>query len=108
VQESKETPSVKILDPPNVPERRSFPPRMLIIALGDSLSIVASVAWIFGKQAWEQADPHDSQMVLAREIFQTVRAHLPWVVANSEGARPLNCKVWSRFRRSKEHSKIDL
>ena len=40
VQEAKETPSVKVLDPPNVPEKKSFPPRLLIVALGTALTMV--------------------------------------------------------------------
>ena len=34
VQEAKEIPSVKVLDQPEVPERKSFPPRTLIILAG--------------------------------------------------------------------------
>src|SRR4029077_15105148 len=36
VQEAKETPTVKVLDPPNIPEKKSFPPRGLI-GLGGTL-----------------------------------------------------------------------
>ena len=38
VQEAKEIPSVKVLDPPNVPERKSFPPRAVITLLGAVLA----------------------------------------------------------------------
>ena len=41
VQEAKEIPSVKVLDPPNVPERKSFPPRTLIVLAGGGLGILA-------------------------------------------------------------------
>ena len=34
VQEAKEVPSVKVLDAPVVPERKSFPPRLLIMSVG--------------------------------------------------------------------------
>src|SRR5439155_1386233 len=34
VQEVKEIPTVKVLDSPNIPERKSFPPRLLIMFLG--------------------------------------------------------------------------
>ncbi len=33
VQEAKETPSIKVLDSPDTPEKKSFPPRLFIIAL---------------------------------------------------------------------------
>ena len=43
VQEAKEIPSVKVLDSPNVPERKSFPPRTLITLLGAALAF--SCGW---------------------------------------------------------------
>ena len=34
VQEAKETPSVKVLDAANIPEKKSYPPRLVIDAAG--------------------------------------------------------------------------
>jgi uncharacterized protein involved in exopolysaccharide biosynthesis len=107
VQEAKETPSVKVLDPPDVPEKKSFPPRLLIIVLGAMLAIVGSVSWIFGKQAWDQTEQDDPQKVFAQEVIHTVQARLPWVATNGSGPGSMRVKVWSRFRRNKEHSNID-
>jgi uncharacterized protein involved in exopolysaccharide biosynthesis len=78
VQEAKETPSVKVLDAPLVPEKRSFPPRGLIVILGTLLAFIGSVVWLFGKNSWEQIPTSDPQMVLAQEVIHSVRAHLPW------------------------------
>jgi uncharacterized protein involved in exopolysaccharide biosynthesis len=107
VQEAKETPSVKILDPPDVPERKSFPPRGLIIALGTMASIIAGVSWVFGKQAWERTEREDPQKAFAEEVLHTVRARLAWADSNGSGANISNGKVRSWFHRSKEHSKSD-
>jgi uncharacterized protein involved in exopolysaccharide biosynthesis len=108
VQEAKETPSVKVLDPPDVPEKISFPPRLLIITLGAVLAIVGSVSWIFGKRAWDQTEQEDPQKVFALEVIQAVQARLPWVATNGSGPGSISVKVWSRFRRSNEHSNKDL
>lgn len=107
VQEAKETPSVKILDPPDVPGRKSFPPRGLIIALGTMLSIIAGVSWVFGKQAWEDTEREDPQKALAQEVLHTVRARWAWAGSNGSGANTSNGKVRSWFHRSKEHSTSD-
>ena len=48
VQEAKEIPTVKVLDAPKVPERKSFPPRLLIIVMGTGLAFVFSAAWVLG------------------------------------------------------------
>ena len=85
VQEAKETPSVKVLDPPDVPEKQSFPPRLLIITLGTMLALVGSVTWILGKQAWDQTAQEDPQKVFAQEVMHTVQAHLPWAAMNGSG-----------------------
>ena len=108
VQEAKETPSVKVLDPPNVPEQKSFPPRLLIVALGAALTIVGSVSWIFGKQAWDQTDQEDPQKVFAQEVIHTVRARLPWVPTNGSAPGSMSSKVWSRIRRSKDQTSSEL
>jgi uncharacterized protein involved in exopolysaccharide biosynthesis len=107
VQEAKETPSVKVLDPPDVPEKKSFPPRLLIITLGAMLAMVGSVVWVFVKQAWDQTEQGDPQKVFAQEVILTVRARLPWVATNGSGPGSVSSKVWSRLRRSKEQSNID-
>jgi uncharacterized protein involved in exopolysaccharide biosynthesis len=82
VQEAKEIPSVKVLDQPDVPERKSFPPRTLIIIAGTACSVLLGAAWVFGTARWRQIDPHDPGMRFAQEVFGTVRAGMPWVTAN--------------------------
>jgi capsule polysaccharide export protein KpsE/RkpR len=78
VQEAKEIPTVKVLDPPNLPDKKSFPPRTLIVVLGTMLAFSFGVAWVFGSALWEGTDPADPRKVLAQEVFETARAALPW------------------------------
>ena len=82
VQEAKEIPTVKVLDPPNLPEKKSFPPRTLITLLGAVLAFACGVAWVFGRTRWEQTDPSNPGKVLAQEVFDTVRAAMPWASPN--------------------------
>ena len=46
VQEAKETPTVKVLDPARIPERKSFPPRLLITLLGIFVALAVSSVWV--------------------------------------------------------------
>ena len=71
VQEAKETPSVKVLDPADVPERRSYPPRMLITILGTCLAVAGAMTWIFLAASWREIDQRDPRKILALEVFQT-------------------------------------
>jgi uncharacterized protein involved in exopolysaccharide biosynthesis len=108
VQEAKETPSVKVLDPPVVPEKKSYPPRLLIVVVGTLLTMAGSVSWVFGKQAWEQTGEGDPQKVFAQEVIHTIQARWPWAAGN--GSRPGSTEGHglSRFRRSEERVKRDL
>ena len=87
VQEAKEIPSVKVLDSPNVPEKKSFPPRTLLTLLGATLAFSCGAAWVFGRTRWAQTDPADPRKVLAQEIFDTTKAAMPWAARNGHRLR---------------------
>ena len=74
VQEAKEIPTVKVLDPAIVPTKRSFPPRSLIMALGMMLGAGLGIAWIVGKSRWDAVDINDQRKLFAGEVFTTVQA----------------------------------
>src|SRR5437588_513557 len=96
VQEVKETPSVKVLDAGKVPERKSFPPRLLIMFLGTVLALSMSVVWVLGANQWQQADPTDPRKVLAQEVVATVRTRVPWIARNGHGTEPEEKKSLGR------------
>jgi uncharacterized protein involved in exopolysaccharide biosynthesis len=52
VQEAKEIPPVKVLDEPDVPERKSSPHRLTIVLDGVLLSVFAGIAWIIARKLW--------------------------------------------------------
>lgn len=86
VQEAKETPSVKVLDPGRVPEKKSFPPRLLIMFLGTTLALSGSVVWVLASNQWQQADPADPRKMLAKEVAAAVRTRVPWITRNGSAA----------------------
>ncbi len=74
VQEAKEIPTVKILDPPEVPERSSFPPRLWIVGLGTLSSLIFGAAWVVGTARWQEIDSDHPGKQLAAEIFQAMKS----------------------------------
>ena len=82
VQEAKEIPSVKVLDSPNLPDKKSFPPRTLIALLGTALVFSCGIAWVLGRAMWEGINPADPGKVFALEVFETVKAAVPWTARN--------------------------
>ena len=87
VQEAKGIPTVKVLDPPNLPEKKYFPPRLLLMLLGTMLALSCGLAWVFGCRLWEQTDPSNPGKVLAQEVLDTVQAAMPWASRNGSWLR---------------------
>jgi hypothetical protein len=76
VQEVKETPSVKVLDPPNIPERRSFPPRFLIVVSGCALSLGIASLWVLTRAVWKAAGPANPSKTFVLRMLDDARADL--------------------------------
>jgi capsule polysaccharide export protein KpsE/RkpR len=75
VEEAKELPSVKVLDPAEVPEQRSFPPRTLVVIAGTGFAFFLGIVFVLGPDAWNEIDPASPGKQLATEIWlQTRRA----------------------------------
>jgi uncharacterized protein involved in exopolysaccharide biosynthesis len=100
VQEVKEIPAVKVLDSPNIPERKSFPPRTLILFLGMTLSFAAATIWVFGKTTWDRADSNDPRKQFAQEVITSVKAVIPNFSQNGKGeiASAEKSRPWFRRR----------
>jgi len=72
IQEAKEIPTVNVIDPANVPEKKSFPPRTLIVVLLTILSLGVASACIIGSKRLESLDLQDPRRILASSILQRV------------------------------------
>ena len=99
VQEVKEIPTVKVLDSPNIPERKSFPPRLLIIFLGTVFALGLAMTWIFGRTAWDQTDSNNPNKAFVQEIFSTAKATIPKFAGNGSGGHLGIGKSWNWVRR---------
>jgi uncharacterized protein involved in exopolysaccharide biosynthesis len=96
VEEAKETPSVKVLDPADVPEKKSFPPRLLIILAGIAIFIAAGIAWVLLKAAWQEVDQQDPRKALAQEVWDTARARVLLTSPNGSILRGISGSVMNR------------
>jgi uncharacterized protein involved in exopolysaccharide biosynthesis len=59
VQEAREIPSIRVIDPPDYPERKSWPPRLLLILIGAIFSVAATLAWIWISCEWAHLEADD-------------------------------------------------
>lgn len=59
IEEAKEIPTIKVIDPANLPEKKSWPPRFLIIFLLTVLSLAGAILWILESARVEALDDDD-------------------------------------------------
>jgi uncharacterized protein involved in exopolysaccharide biosynthesis len=69
VEEAKEIPTVRTLDGAIPPERKSWPPRTLILISGTLLFIVGAIFWILGRREWESLDSADPRKIFGLEVY---------------------------------------
>jgi uncharacterized protein involved in exopolysaccharide biosynthesis len=73
LEEARETPSVKVLDVAQPAEKKSSPPRLVIMCFGAALVFVVSCVWVLGLARWEEIENSDPGKILASRIFQSAR-----------------------------------
>ena len=70
IQEAKEIPTIRVIDPANLPEKKSWPPRLLIILALTGTALLGTVVWVVGTVHWENVDNRHSGKILAANIWQ--------------------------------------
>lgn len=91
VQEAKEIPTVKVLDAADVPEKKSYPPRLLIVMLGLLVSLSAGAMFIFG-QAWYRSKSAVETRLLVDSILREITTSLRLVAGRFRRA-PANGSI---------------
>jgi len=76
IEEAKDTPVVAVIDQPLVAEKKSFPPRLLMILLLSVVAVGATSFYIILTSMWEHLGPCDPRKVLAQEMGDSVRTLL--------------------------------
>lgn len=73
IQEAKDVPVVSIIDTPGIPEKKSFPPRLLVTALITVFGVGGTMVFLLWRQRWAMVRENDQRKVLAREVAATMR-----------------------------------
>jgi capsule polysaccharide export protein KpsE/RkpR len=76
LEEAKDTPVVAVIDQPLVAEKKSFPPRLLMILLLTGLAVGATAFYIVLRSMWEHVSTGDPRKLLAQEVGYSVRRQL--------------------------------
>jgi hypothetical protein len=76
IQEAKDVPVVGVIDSPGIPEKKSFPPRLMLALLLTLISTSVAAALLLAWNRWLQVSVSDPRKLLAHEIYGTLHARL--------------------------------
>ncbi len=72
IQEAKDTPVVSVIDPAGIPEKKSFPPRLLLALILTALTTLAAATYLVMQRRWSQVDDADPGKLLLRQMFASL------------------------------------
>jgi uncharacterized protein involved in exopolysaccharide biosynthesis len=72
IQEAKDVPVVNIIDPPGIPEKKSFPPRKLLTLILTMLVMGATSVWLIVRDHWSNISVLDPRRIFVSEILDTL------------------------------------
>lgn len=91
IQEVKEIPTINIIDPPNVPQRKVYPHRLVIILVTTTLALLLVAGWVLGSARWEAVPVEDPKKVIVTSICCKTQA---WAVSAALRFRLSRIAAW--------------
>jgi uncharacterized protein involved in exopolysaccharide biosynthesis len=73
IEEAKDVPVVGVIDPPGLPEKKSFPPRLLVALVLTLISFAAAAGLILFQDHWVRIDSDDPRKAFTSEVLMVLR-----------------------------------
>ena len=86
IEEAKDVPVVSVIDPPGIPEKKSFPPRLLLAEFIAFFSFAVVSTLIILREVWSRVDPEDPRKRLASQVMPVVVNRIRSLLPRSRGA----------------------
>jgi len=106
IQEAKDTPKVQMLDLPEVPEVKSYPPRALIVLACMLLSFCFSGGWVIACDRWGAIEEANAGKALVRDISETIRRQPIWQSGRVLRIRQISAMTNARFKRGRGRATV--
>jgi uncharacterized protein involved in exopolysaccharide biosynthesis len=87
IQEAKDVPVVSVIDMPGIPEKKSFPPRLLVALILTMFAAAVSAACLLFLHRWRLVSSDDPRKILARRINDSIGDSLQQLRNRTRGAR---------------------
>jgi capsule polysaccharide export protein KpsE/RkpR len=78
IEEAKDVPVVSVIDPPGIPEKKFFPPRLIVALLLTAFTFGAASTLLLLREQWRSVSVDDPRKVLALKMLSSVRDANPW------------------------------
>jgi len=82
VEEARDVPPIRVIDVPGIPEKKSFPPRLLLTLFLTFLSFSATAFMVIAREHWQHVSEDDERRWLLAEVVSS----LPWQIKAGAGA----------------------
>jgi uncharacterized protein involved in exopolysaccharide biosynthesis len=86
IDEAKDVAAVNVIDAPGIPEKKSFPPRLLLTLLLTCVSFMCASVWILFRSHWSTVDVRDPRKALAAEVLPVLRRRIHSISRLNRGA----------------------
>ena len=73
IEEAKDVPPVIVIDPPGIPEKKSFPPRLWVTLLLTFLTVACTSATLLARHYWLAISDGDPRKEFATEVIPVLR-----------------------------------
>jgi capsule polysaccharide export protein KpsE/RkpR len=77
IEEAKSVPTVSVIDPPGLPEKKSSPHRLIIVVVSTMLAFGMVSLFLLAQRSWLAINPADARRALARQIAAEVAHFIP-------------------------------
>ena len=81
IEEAKDVPAVNVIDPPGLPEKKSFPPRLLLTLFLTFLSFACASSLILARHYWSAMALDDPRKNFFDEVFLILRRRFYSILA---------------------------
>jgi uncharacterized protein involved in exopolysaccharide biosynthesis len=86
IEEAKDVPPVNVIDPPGIPEKKSFPPRLWVTLLLTFFAFACTSAILLARHYWNAIANHDPRKELAAEVLPVLRHRVRSILVFGRGA----------------------
>jgi uncharacterized protein involved in exopolysaccharide biosynthesis len=87
-EEAREIPTVKVLDTPDIPEKKASPPRALIVAGGTLAAVLFASVWVLAGSAWSRLEREDPRRALITQIAGDMQSKALHIAYFTRHTRP--------------------